>query len=33
MQGFWLAHRLSKRFDAMEECGFFHESNYFYESV
>ncbi len=33
MQGFWLAHRLSKRFDVMEECGLFHESTYFYESV
>ena len=33
MQGFWLAHRLSKSFGVMEGCGFFHESNYFYESV
>ena len=33
MRGFWLACRLYKRFDVMKECGFFHESNYFYESV
>ena len=33
MQGFWLAHRLYERFDVMEECGFYHECNCYYESV
>ena len=33
MRGFWLARRLYDRFDVMDECGFFHESNYFSGSV